>query len=622
MNLLIVETPAEAGAWRSVLSKAKGKWMVTNIGYSCMSVPTLEKDGHIDLLQERKECMHLEKMLYVNSDINRIHIHTQYNEQGNALAVILRDWLNEKWQAIRGSKGQKPGIVTRIVIRKVDEKSLARAIRKPHGFDDGKLHSYIWRTVMDQCTERHISDAIEKRVQVPLSLNRIQAIALTALVRRESLVLDGHKVTDWVLCTKFKNKITTLSEPCPYEGMANRYSKLIREPIKISPLKKVGEISPPIGLNTTSLIVEAAKRWKLNSMQVMNATHALYIDGMITSPLTQGHSIDPEVQKQVGGYLRKARMVYKKRPGYGHLAIQPTDVYKKPRKGLGNPKKGIKKPTDHVYSLIWEYTVASQMKPMKVEFHKAIVHRPHDRHRILGSAAGGKVIEAGFSEVLPSDPITPMTPGGWKVSSTVVEQRMSSPVSRWTEGDLIASLSEQGIDSPSLYLPVLEHLWSAKYIKVNNDGTIAPTVRGEFMVNTLNRVAPFMTDSKFTEYVESSLLKIASGKSGQVWVNGFVNRVLKRSMSSLASVQIVGKAPFCKRTQNPYKFMVHPDGDPYFANNFGDVSGVKFDEDGLATEYGSRVLPGKCKSCKEKTLITTRWWHGDKSSCTSCGADN
>ena len=619
MNLLIVETPAEVGAWRSVLSKAKGNWKVASIGHDCMSIPTLD-DSTVVLLRDCREYRDLNQVL-AGKAIDRIHIATQDDERGEALAVVIRDWLNKHWQGLKQLRGQKAGILTRVMVKTVGEKALSRAVRSPAGFKDGVLYSYIYRTIMDQCTERRISDAMENRVRLPLSLNRMQAVALSALVTREAAVVSGHKVTNWALYTKFKNGITTVSESCPYEGMADRYGSIIRGTISRSLSRKTVDVPAPLVLNTTSLIVEASKRWGLNSLQVMSAARSLYAEGEITSPMTQGRGIDPELQKTVGGYLRKARMVYKKRPEAGYLGIQVVDVHKEPRKGLGRPRKGIKKPVDHVYALIWEYTVASQMKPAKVEFHRVIVHRPHSKNRVLGMASGGRVVDPGFTEVLTRI-LTPIVPGGWEVASTSVEDRVSDPLPRWTEGDLISHLSEQGIDSPSLYLPVLEHLWSAKYIRVGADGTISPTVRGEFMVNILKRAAPFLMDPKFSDYVESSLADIADGKPGDVWLTGFISKVLDKAVLSIGSVQIVSKAPFCRRTQDPYRFMIHPEGDPYFANDYGDVAGVEFDSEGMATGCGSRPLPGKCNTCKEKTLITTRWWHGDKSSCTSCGADN
>ena len=172
-----------------------------------------------------------------------------------------------------------------------------------------------------------------------------------------SVVVSQTFQDEWTAARSAGNILDTKSL-----RVAERREKIIIEP-------------QPLPLTTADLIAEAAQLWQWPGTQTMSLAQWLFERGLITYPRTDSTRLSPaaavdlraavldlfgfESLVSIGEYLPpQNELTYGSRDA--HEAIRPTDSTRSPA--------ALDLPTDQrsLYQLIWQRSLASQMKPARL----------------------------------------------------------------------------------------------------------------------------------------------------------------------------------------------------------------------------------------------------------------
>ena len=200
-----------------------------------------------------------------------------------------------------------------------------------------------------------------------------------------------------------------------------------------------------------------------------------------------------------------------------HEAIRPTAIEKSPERiGL----EGLKK---KLYTLIWDRTVASQMKEARIEtttfrFHPEI----HEDQEWI--AKGEIIVFPWFmklyiewtddeSEEHEGVMKLPSLQEGDSVTSRSLRatQKFSLPPSRYTEAMLVKKLESEGIGRPSTYAPTIQTILDRWYIE-KEEKKLKPTDIAFVVTDYLEAQFRDFMQYNFTASVETEFDEIALWK--------------------------------------------------------------------------------------------------------------
>jgi DNA topoisomerase-1 len=215
------------------------------------------------------------------------------------------------------------------------------------------------------------------------------------------------------------------------------------------------------------------------------------------------------VNKKYGAdYAKRNVFVTKsKNAQEAHEAIRPTDVNKE--------MAGANDEQAHLYRLIWQRTVASQMTDAKILRTKitAIVNNEIPTFSINGS----RMLFDGWLKADPDargeDVELPKVKEGDALNLLDIrsQEKFTEPPGRYTEAGLIKELEKRGIGRPSTYASIMKTIETRGYVEKQNK-TLFPTDTGEVVSDFLeNNFAEYISDT-FTADMEDKLDDISNGK--------------------------------------------------------------------------------------------------------------
>lgn len=152
-----------------------------------------------------------------------------------------------------------------------------------------------------------------------------------------------------------------------------------------------------------------------------------------------------------------------------HEGIRPSSVKRRPNE----IKKYLTEDQYKLYKLIWERTVASQMKDARylstsIDF---------DNNGYTFRSNGNVVIFDGFTRVYSlntKDSELPELKDREPISSNEIEpkQHFTKPKPRYTEASLVKTLEEDGIGRPSTYASIISSILSRNYVELKEKNSI------------------------------------------------------------------------------------------------------------------------------------------------------
>lgn len=444
----------------------------------------------------------------------------------------------------------------RVTFNEITEKHVLESIKNPRTIDQNKVDSHFGRSVSDYLYGFYVSPLLWKVLTPGLSAGRVQSPALRLIVEREQEIRKFVPTTYWTM-TVFGNK-DNITFPAKLvrvgdvnlgklsfeessfpkdvvEGYKDTITQYIGkgEKLLVSDVKRGKKsVKPKAPYRTSTLQQDAVRKLGWTTTRVMQTAQKLFEGdgksdhGYITYMRTDSTALSQEALDNIFAFGRDNYKQYMSEHviEYGkvakgaqgaHEAIRPTDIYLTPtdvKNRLGNDEYKL-------YKLIWERTLASQMKPalfdtLSVSFTL----------KEFGFRSSGSVLKfAGYlavyqeGEDLDSDKEenTKLPELEYHDKVEVVdfkcEEHQTKPPARYNEASLVKTLEDYGIGRPSTYANIIRVLKDRAYVSMDGQRFMLNDI-GEQVINFLLQYFSKYIDYNYTSDLNVQLDKIASGE--------------------------------------------------------------------------------------------------------------
>jgi len=550
-KLVIVESPAKAktiekylgGDFKVMASYGHIRDLVPKTG----AVKPEEGFSMKYEIIERNE-KHLNSIIKALSKSDELILATDPDREGEAISWHLAEELKNRDLL-------KDIAIKRVVFYEVTKKAVNQSMANPRDISSELVDAQQARRALDYLVGFNLSPLLWKKVHRGLSAGRVQSPALRLIVEREKQIEAFIPQEYWDMDSKllkdnieFKARLVRFNnEKLEQFSFVNEDSiedakTLILEKssknLTVFDVKTGTRRRQPTAPFTTSTLQQAASR-KLGftTRRTMSVAQKLYegIDvgngtvGLITYMRTDSVSLSNDaiaqardIIKEIFGdnYLPQAVREYEnksKNAQEAHEGIRPTDLSLTPDK----IKKYLSEEQHKLYELIWNKTVASQMKEATYEtLRLELVPSTLNDDQILFRASGSVLIDPGFMALYvddqrdnPEDMNLPKLSKGDLVSidDLVCNQHFTEPPPRYSEASLVKTLEEFGIGRPSTYASIITTLLNREYVEL--DGRrFMPTDTGRVVSDFLGEHFTKYVDYDFTATLEDDLDAISRGE--------------------------------------------------------------------------------------------------------------
>lgn len=549
MKLLIVESPAKA---KTIEKYLDGKFTVrASVGH-VRDLPKSNKKAvdiengfkpHYEIAKGKEKVVDELKKLANKAD--EVILATDPDREGEAIA----------WHIAEVTDLKKP---KRIVFHEITKDAVNEALLHPRLIDTHLRKAQEARRVLDRLVGYDLSGIIWKKVRYGLSAGRVQSPALRIIMEREREIRAFKSETYWIIKADTKTKA---SEPVPFfcsiepkeEAETNRIVETAKkgEWIVASVEEAEAKRSPRPPFITSTLQQAASSRLGLPPSRTMGLAQRLYEAGLITYMRTDSTNLSAVAHTQIKAAIENSfgKELYQehtytkksKNAQEAHEAIRPTNFSIESAGGDEAQKR--------LYKLIWQRTVASQMKDARVSrtritanVSKGAVPDFHaDGTRVIfpgwllaDTGARGEDIE--LPKVKEGDVLT--------VVDVTSEEKHTQPPPHYSEAGLVKELEKRGIGRPSTYASIIKTLVDRGYV-TKEQRALIPTDTGDVVSTFLEtNFSEYISDG-FTASMEDDLDQIASGeKDYEKILSAFYKPFLKdiKSKEKLAKATNLGDA--------------------------------------------------------------------------------
>ena len=560
-SLVIVESPAKAKTINKILGKEYG--VKASIGH-VKDLPAKELGVDIEknfaptyVIIPGKEKI-VKELKNAAKKTDKIYIATDPDREGEAIAYHIAEEVASR---------KDPKKVYRVTFHEITERAVKEAMAHPGEIDMNKVDAQQARRILDRLVGYKLSPFLWQKVRRGLSAGRVQSVAVRLVAEREKEIESFKKEEYWTVeatvqpheaeavgqlpqfaANLYKYRETLVINRDAKEGerflignsdSAERVIKdLGNKTFYLEKIeKKLRKRSPAAPFITSTLQQESARRLKFPAKKTMSVAQKLYEGielgeegsvGLITYMRSDSYTVAGEAQKWarelISGrfgkdFLPEKPPVYRNKATAqeAHEAIRPTYPEKTPEK----VKPFLSRDQYHLYSLIWNRFIASQMCSAQLEQTTFIIGL-HDSGTVLQGTefrVSGTVIKfPGFMALYSEGKddieeeeggILPSLKEGDLLDRLDIKpiQHFTQPPPRYSEATLVKALEEKGIGRPSTYATILSTIQDRKYVQ-RMEGRFAPTELGVVVNDLLVEKFPELLDIGFTAKMETELDEI------------------------------------------------------------------------------------------------------------------
>ena len=518
---------------------------------------------------KRQQVSKLKSLL---KDADELLLATDEDREGEAIA----------WHLLEELKPKVP--TSRMVFHEITPEAIARAIANPQELDQGKVNAYQARRVLDRLYGYEVSPVLWKKVMPKLSAGRVQSVATRLVVDREreriafrpaaysdleaEFATKDHGKPDVTDPTSFTASLVTVDGRRVAQGRdftavgqlksadilhldaeaaAALAQRLENAAFAVSSVeRKPYRRSPYAPFRTTTLQQEASRKLGFSAKHTMSVAQRLYENGYITymrtDSVTLSQTAISAARKQAAelygaSYVPDAPRTYAskvKNAQEAHEAIRPAgDSFRTPRQVAGDRLSSDER---RLYELIWQRTVASQMKDATGESVSVRVAGTSTNNERAEFGATGKVINFyGFLKAYVEDtddagtdrddrerrlpPLAESDP--LDVLRLAPAEHSTRPPARYTEASLVKELEDREIGRPSTYATIMGTILDRGYV-FKKGTALVPSFLAFAVVTLLERHFGQLVDYEFTARMEDVLDEIARGEAERVpWLRRF-----------------------------------------------------------------------------------------------------
>jgi DNA topoisomerase I len=552
-NLVIVESPAKAKKIAEYL------WKDYQVEASIWHIRDLpEKNMWVDIaawfIPEYEVTADKKKR------VGELKKYAQWAEK-----IILATDPDREWEAIAWHLAHvfniDPVKAERVTYNEITKTAIQESFSHPRTIDINLVNAQQSRRILDRIVGYEVSPVLWKKIRPGLSAGRVQSVAVKLLVEREREIRAFIPEESW----KIEANIEALGYKFPIEftkvdGKNKKYRSetdiekffstygiqiawlqrkkdkkgniLIEVPLThefaLSDVeKKESTRMPGAPFTTSTLQQEASRKLGYGVKQTMDIAQRLYQSGHITYMRTDSVNLSDLaigaarefITKTYGSeYTMPNGRKYKTKQASAqeaHEAIRPTYMDKTPE-NIDLDGQELR-----IYTLIWQRTVASQMKEAIVET-TTFSFTPAS-HASETWIAKGEVIQfPGFMKLYiegtddeeeeDSQKLPPLKKWDTVESySFVWGQKFSLPPPRYTEASLVKKLESEWIGRPSTYAPTIQTIQDRGYVE-KEEKKLVPTDIAFVVTDYLDKEFASFMQYSFTAEVEAQFDEVSEGK--------------------------------------------------------------------------------------------------------------
>ncbi len=525
---------------------------------------------------KRQQVSKLKSLL---KDADELLLATDEDREGEAIA----------WHLVQELKPKVP--TSRMVFHEITPEAIARAIANPRQVDEGLVDAYQARRVLDRLYGYEVSPVLWKKVMPKLSAGRVQSVATRLTVDREReriafraaaysdleaefatknhgkpgrengqsaeptsftanlVTVDGRRVAQGRDFTSVGELRTNSADVLHLDAAAAAAlaQRLDGASFSVASVeRKPYRRSPYAPFRTTTLQQEASRKLGFSAKHTMSIAQRLYENGYITymrtDSVTLSQTAISAARKQAAelygaSYVPAAPRTYAskvKNAQEAHEAIRPAgDSFRTPAQVA---REHLSSDERRLYELIWQRTVASQMKDATGESVSVRVAGTSTAGERAEFGATGKVInfygflkayvestddqtadrddqERRLPPLAESDPLD--------VLRLAPAEHSTRPPARYTEASLVKELEDREIGRPSTYATIIGTILDRGYV-FKKGTALVPSFLAFAVVTLLERHFGQLVDYEFTARMEDVLDEIARGEAERVpWLRRF-----------------------------------------------------------------------------------------------------
>ena len=535
-NLVIVESPAKAKTIKKFLgSKYKieaSMGHVRDLPKSQLGVD-IEHDFEPKYITIRGKGELLAKLRKEIKTADKVYLATDPDREGEAIS----------WHLV-AALGLEEEKYRRITFNEITKNAVKKSIAEARDINMSLVNAQQARRILDRIVGYSISDLLWKKVKRGLSGGRVQSVALKLICDREEEIRSFIPEEYWTIDAdilsgekkKFNAKFYGLEGKkieLKTGGEANSIADSIKEKdFAVKEIKKGKRAKKPYPPFTTSTLQqEASKYLNFTAQKTMMVAQQLYegVDvkgegtiGLVSYIRTDSVRISDEayediknyINENVGeNYLAPERNVYKSKNNAqdAHECIRPTHASLEPEA----IKDSLTKEQYKLYKLIWERTIACQMKPAEYETQAIILLAD----KYVFKATGSILAFDGFLKIYnriddnQEAVLLPVVNEGdlLKASSINTVQHFTQPPARFSDASLIKTLEEIGVGRPSTYAPTIATIIARNYV-TKEKKLFYTTELGEAVNEIMKTYFKNIVNADFTAAMETDLDSIEDGK--------------------------------------------------------------------------------------------------------------
>ena len=511
---------------------------------------------------KKKTVTRLKKLV---ASASALYLATDEDREGEAIAWHLAQVLDPKVP------------VRRMVFHEITRTAIEQALEHPREIDQELVEAQEARRILDRLYGYEVSPVLWRKVRPRLSAGRVQSAALRLVVDRERarmrfvaagywdveatlradadgtvlarlVELDGVRVAAG---RDFDAETGALREGADAAVLDRPTAEEVAEQLAAAPFVVTELVErpytqrPPAPFITSTLQQEAGRKLRFTAQRTMQAAQSLYENGYISYMRTDSTNLsqqalnaareqvrtlygDDYVPASLRRYATRARGAQE-----AHEAIRPAgDRFRTPA-ALSGELDGDR---HRLYELIWQRTVASQIKDASGLRTSVRLEADAGEHGAAVFAASGKVITfPGFlrayvegsddpeTELEDQERLLPPLSNGQRLDALGTEARghETQAPARFTEASLVRELEQRGIGRPSTYASIIQTILDRDYAW-KRGSALVPTFVAFAVVQLLERHFGELVNPDFTARMESQLDSIADGQlSATPWLREF-----------------------------------------------------------------------------------------------------
>jgi DNA topoisomerase-1 len=482
------------------------------------------------------------------------------------------------WHLLEVLKPGKNVKIKRIAFHEITRDAILNALEHPRDVDTNLVEAQETRRILDRLYGYTLSPVLWSRVTKNLSAGRVQSPAVKLIVEREIQRRNFRSATYWDLVarlrsegTEFTAELRTIDgtrvangsdfDDATGELKASRGQKVVlldeakaraladgckdAKPWRVTRVETTeGQEKPAPPFMTTTLQQDANRKYGFSADRTMRIAQTLYegVDlggeqvGLITYMRTDSLTLSGEALGRIRGLIEQEypdclpdKPVHYtskvKNAQEAHEAIRPTDVKRKPQ----TVARFLTEDQNKLYNLIWQRTVACQMKPARVLRTEAdiTIESPSlapNAKSLTFLATGKQMLFDGFLRVYsegrdedvadPRERKLPRLKEGLEVDSLGADPvgHSTKPPARYTDATLIKKLEELGIGRPSTYASIIAVIVDRGYVRKAGK-QLVPTFKAFLAIEVLEKNFEELMDLGFTARMDEALDEISEGKA-------------------------------------------------------------------------------------------------------------